>query len=187
MAWTSPATVAAGQLMTASFWNTHVRDNELYLFGADIWSRLWSNSGTNTSTTAATVDNFGLGGLTAQDTLVIEVTLESITQQTAHPMIYNVTDALEICQLTTGAAAIPAGGVLTGTTKIRQRQLGATKVAAYHIGIDPTAAVLTTNTWNALTFTTNWTGSWSIGLRHTGVTSGGTLRWNWAVYKVVGQ
>lgn len=32
MAWTSPATVIAGQLMTAAFWNTHVRDNELYLY-----------------------------------------------------------------------------------------------------------------------------------------------------------
>ncbi len=34
MAWTTPATVVAGQLMTAAFWNTHVRDNELYLFTA---------------------------------------------------------------------------------------------------------------------------------------------------------
>jgi len=32
MAWTAPATVVAGQLMTAAFWNTHVRDNELFLF-----------------------------------------------------------------------------------------------------------------------------------------------------------
>lgn len=28
MAWTAPATVVAGQIMTAAFWNTHVRDNE---------------------------------------------------------------------------------------------------------------------------------------------------------------
>jgi len=29
MSWTAPATVTAGQLMTAAFWNTHVRDNLL--------------------------------------------------------------------------------------------------------------------------------------------------------------
>jgi hypothetical protein len=32
MSWTSQATVVAGQLMTAAFWNTYVRDDETYLF-----------------------------------------------------------------------------------------------------------------------------------------------------------
>lgn len=32
MPWTTPATMIAGQLVTAAFWNTQVRDNELYLF-----------------------------------------------------------------------------------------------------------------------------------------------------------
>lgn len=31
MAWTTPATVIAGQLMTAAFWNTQVRDNKRFL------------------------------------------------------------------------------------------------------------------------------------------------------------
>lgn len=31
MAWTAPATATSGQVLTAAFWNTHVRDNELAL------------------------------------------------------------------------------------------------------------------------------------------------------------
>lgn len=31
MGWTAPATVVAGQLMTAAFWNTQVRDNMRFL------------------------------------------------------------------------------------------------------------------------------------------------------------
>lgn len=33
MAWTAPATAVAGTVLTAAFWNTHVRDNELEVRG----------------------------------------------------------------------------------------------------------------------------------------------------------
>lgn len=35
MAWTTPMTTVAGQIITASNWNTHIRDNERYLKGLD--------------------------------------------------------------------------------------------------------------------------------------------------------
>ncbi len=47
MSWTTPATVVAGQLMTAAYWNTHVRDNENYLFtleAAGTWTPVLGGS-----------------------------------------------------------------------------------------------------------------------------------------------
>ncbi len=37
MAWTTPATVTAGQLMTAAFWNANVRDNFNVLREREVW------------------------------------------------------------------------------------------------------------------------------------------------------
>lgn len=148
---------------------------------------LHADSGTDTGAGATTVDSVAITGLTAKDTLMIEVTLESISQATAGPTIRHVTDAATICQLTTGGASIAAAGIAQGTTKVRQRQGGATKLAAFHSGFDPTTTVTTTNTWNTLTATTDWTGSWTLGLHHGGVTSGGTFQWSWAVFVLKGQ
>lgn len=46
MAWTTPATVTTGDLMTAAFWNTQVRDNMLTLATGGEWTT-WSPSYSN--------------------------------------------------------------------------------------------------------------------------------------------
>ena len=153
---------------------------------ASYFELLHANSGTTTSAVAETVDSIALAsGLTAKDTLKVEVTLSSVTQQTAAPILYNVTDALTVVQWFVGGAAAAAGGSYASTATIRQRQSGATAVSAYTIGHDAGGTVA--GEWNNPTFTTNWTGAWTLGLRHGGVTAGGTFQWSWAVYKLAGQ
>ena len=51
MAWTTPATAVAGDTLTASFWNTHVRDNLSWAGRAGIsgwasYTPTWTSSGT---------------------------------------------------------------------------------------------------------------------------------------------
>ena len=53
MPWTTPATVIAGQLMTAAFWNTHVRDNSAFLYLSAPRAAEYDNG---TSGTAKTLD-----------------------------------------------------------------------------------------------------------------------------------
>lgn len=187
MGWTAPATVSAGQLMTAAFWNTHVRDNELALYANTIGAILKANSGTDASAGATTVDSIAITGLTAKDTLAIEVTLESVTQLTTAPSLYHVTDALAIQLLLNTGGDLAAGQVHVGTAKIRQRQNATTKIASYNIGGNNSLGSVGGNTYNFITTTTAWTGAWTLGLRHGGVVAGGTLQWAWIVYKVAGQ
>jgi len=57
MSWTAPATVTAGQLMTAAFWNTHVRDNELETAPAKVTTA----GDTVYGTAANTLSRLGIG------------------------------------------------------------------------------------------------------------------------------
>jgi hypothetical protein len=141
---------------------------------------LHANSGTNTSAAAANVDTIAISGLTAKDTLVIELSLASVTQTTATPLIYNSTDSVSITDIRPASGSFTAGLVRIATVHIRQMQSAATTVCANSMTLDGM-------TGNNATFTTNWTGSWTLALRHGGVTAGGTFQWSWAVYKIAGQ
>ena len=144
---------------------------------------LYANSGTDTSAGAANVDTVAISGLTAKDTLLVYFDMEAVTQAVASPVLYNSTDSVQIAVLGT---SMGAGGFRDGTTRIRQSQRGATLVNAISVGSAAgTAAAMTDGTQS--TFTTNWTGAWTLALRHGGVTAGGTLHYSWSVYKVVGQ
>lgn len=145
---------------------------------------LKANSGTDTSAGATNVDTIAITGLTAKDTIVVFSTMAAVTQQTANPQLYNNTDAVKIIDLQNSAGAIAAGNQRGVTSEIRQRQSAATAIHAFSVGAGCNAA---TDTFLNSTFTTNWTGSWTLALRHTGVTAGGTFQWVWAVYKMLGQ
>lgn len=144
---------------------------------------LKANSGTDTTAAAANVDTIAISGLTALDMLVIDVDLAAVTQQTAAPTLYNNTDAVSILLQLLAGGNLAAGARLITHTRILQAQSGATTVAA--LGVGGAGGALVANA--VVTFTTNWTGSWTLALRHAGVTAGGTLRWRWSVYKVAGQ
>ncbi len=149
---------------------------------------LKSNSGTDTSAGATNVDTYAMAsGLTAKDRIRIFFTWEAVVAQSAAPKIYNSTDSLDLGILSNdGGAGNLAGGVsITGEITLQQAQSGATIIGRVGFGYNNSG--LARNGGNFYTFTTNWTGAWTLALRHEGVTAGGTAKWSWSVYKLAGQ
>lgn len=139
---------------------------------------LKANSGSTTNAAAENVDTVAISGLTARDTLLVVGTLASVTQATASPVIYNSTDGVSINSIVANPFA--AGAQSAFTCHIAQFQSGATAVGSQGLSVDGARN-------GTATFTTNWTGAWTLALRHAGVTAGGTFRWSWSVYVVRGQ
>ena len=139
---------------------------------------LTASSGTTTAAGAENVVTVAISGLTANDSLFVTGTLASVTQATASPFLYNATDAVNINAVV--ASPFAAGSSSNFFGYINQFQSGATAIGSQFLSVDGA------RNGNA-TFTTAWTGSWTLALRHSGVTAGGTFRWSWAVYVVRGQ
>lgn len=155
--------------------------------GSGAMTLLKANSGTDATATATTVDSYAITGLTALDTLVIVTNNNTVTAATAAGSIYHVTDAASIAA-TSGLAAAQGENF---TMTLRQNQHSATSLAFNINGLGPVAlgsgGTTTASVGGYNAASTAWTGSWSIGLRHGGVTATGTFRWSWAIYKVAGQ
>ena len=144
---------------------------------------LIAESGNTTSAVASNVSTVAISGLTVKDQLLFHISLESVTQATAESFIYDVTDSGNFLSL--GGAGVSAGNRYIGqasvflaanSSTVGTRGLG-------NFGLDGTPGT-NINTFN---MTTNWTGSWTLGLRIGAVTVGGTLHWRWAAYKILGQ
>lgn len=157
--------------------------------GSDAKRLLKANSGTTTNASAENVDTVAISGLTAKDTLLVYYTLQAVTQATATPILQNSTDTVTVSELfaSGGTNGNPgAGTTAQGSVVIEQSQNSATSVLANCLGNTSGGGSLLADQ-TVSTFTTDWTGSWTLALRHGGVTAGGTLRWTWKVYKVLGQ
>lgn len=156
-------------------------------FAAPYLELLKANSGSSTNAAAENVDTYAMAStLTAKDTLVVQITIEAVTQQTASVILQNSTDTVTIADVwDSGLGAMAAGRESIMTMTIRQLQSAATAIIASGKGASDNTA--TASTGAASTFTTNWTGAWTLALRHGGVTAGGTFRWSWAVYVMRGQ
>lgn len=144
---------------------------------------LKANSGTDTNAAAANVDTVAISGLTAKDCLIVLYSLETVTQATANPTLYNSTDSVTVSDITNATnlnTALPAVGLAI----IQQNQSAATAIAAFNLGLNNGTSTLKQN---GPTFSTAWTGSWTLALRHAGVTAGGTMKWTWKVFKLLGQ
>lgn len=151
--------------------------------GSGAVSLLHANSGTNTSAGAANVDTVAISGLTAKDRLLTVLVARSITQQTAGTIsLYNATDGILAAYLNL-TGALTAGVTLAATVMSQQQQHAATAVSSFTQGASSVSVDVVENA----TFTTAWTGSWTLALRHGGVTAGGTFQYTWAVYKLAGQ
>lgn len=162
--------------------------------GAPTWkggaTLIYANSGTNQTAAATTVDSVAITGLTAKDRLFIIYNMESTTQTTDNPRFYNVTDSVVIAQLNGQNDLTAANGMLVGETTIQQAQSAATRVISRDNGADiASAATGEVASAHDVTFTTAWTGNWTLGLRTdtNGVTAGGTFKWSWIVYRIAGQ
>lgn len=130
---------------------------------------LRSASGTTTNASAENVDTVAISGLGANDTLLIIVAEES--GQTNNPQLYNVTDGVTI-----GTFKSSWLDSRLDAMKVRQAQSANTKILSFGE---------TNQSLGTATFTTAWTDSWTLALRHAGVVSG-TFRWSWSVYKIAG-
>lgn len=150
---------------------------------------LKSGNGTSTAAGATDVDTIAITGLTANDRIIVEYEVESVTQLTAIPLLRQTTDPVSLSTLDAGQN-IAAGSQASGKCVIYQRQSGATAVRSVCENVR--AAGSTTSPTKVAdvvhaTYTTNWTGSWTLALRHGGVTAGGTFSWTWIVLKAAGQ
>lgn len=151
---------------------------------------LKANSGTDTSAGATNVDTYAISGLTAKDSLLMVFSYDSITQATANVTIYSSTDGTVIATTNAGNA-VSAGNTLAGQVTIRQAQRAAGGYDSIMMNGQAATAGGTGSTgridMGTITTATAWTGSWTIALRHGGVTAGGTFRWSYALYKIAGQ
>lgn len=151
---------------------------------------LKANSGTDTTATATNVDTYALTGLTAKDTLAIYWSVSSLTQLTTVPTIRSTTDTADLIFFNK-STDLAAGQTNTGSAFLRQEQQSNTTYGAnWSDGTVTTASGASTVGQVSLrsnSVTTAWTGSWTIALRHGGVTAGGTFRWSWVLYKMAGQ
>lgn len=150
---------------------------------------LTANSGTSTSTSATTVDTYALSGLTAQDTILLNYIIKTVTNLTAAGSIYHVTDATSL--IATSALGV-ADRAEFAEVRIAPTQNNLSIYVVRLVGLGAVDLGSGGTTVSAVAshqqpFTTAFTSPWTIGLRHGGVTAGGTFYWSWAVYKVVGQ
>ena len=155
-------------------------------FKSDPLILLKANSGSTTNAAAENVDTYAMAsGLTAKDTLIVYITAEAVAQDTASVLLQNSTDTVTITDVwDSGAGPMLAGRELITQSNIRQRQSAATAVMASTLGRSDTGSI---SVGTVSTFTTDWTGAWTIALRQGGVTAGGTFRWSWAIFVLKGQ
>lgn len=145
---------------------------------------LKTGSGTSTAAGATNVDTVAVSGLTTDDKIKVLVQVESVTQQTAGCVLYNVTDSVSVLDVA-GGAAISAGTTESSEAVLMPKQGSTTSIMGSALGNTSANTVISQGAVS--TFTTAWTGSWTLALRHTGVTAGGTFKYRWSVYKVMGQ
>lgn len=143
---------------------------------------LKANSGTDSSAGATNVDTIAITGLTAKDMLYVKLVAKSATAATANIGLYNSTDSVA---LNTAVASLAGGETLMIDFHAAQSQASATSIDTRAEGKDTVPTLYGSIVIAA--FTQNWTGSWTLALRHGGVTATGTLQWRWSVYKLVGQ
>ena len=145
---------------------------------------LYANSGTTTNTSVNNIDTFAISGLTAKDALFVLLTFGAASGRFDNPRMYNSTDSITISQ--SDRLSTDGYGTITVAWIIRQRQTANTAIIGTILQqADPTGSEFTMKNTGS-TFTTAWTGSWTLALRGL-MGSAGTGDWSWAVYKLNGQ
>lgn len=130
-------------------------------------------TGTSTAVGATNVATCAMaGGLTAKDTLYVVVRASSSGAAVAS-LLYNVTDSV----------TIRAG---SSTNAASNDQYWSVMDPASSVGVATAALSTGTSAFTRCTFSTAFTGSWTLALQHSGVASG-TWTYQWTVYKIAGQ
>ena len=156
---------------------------------------LHSGSGSSSAAGATNVDTVAISGLTALDVLQVIWTLSvsgGTGIATASIGLYSNTDGIFIHPFRT--TNLSTGGSDAGMNVLQQEQQSNKNIAGFQAAIGGSGVVTGggTNTVGAnrgisQTVTTAWTGSWTLALRHGGMTLSSALNWSWRVYKIPGQ
>ena len=135
-------------------------------------------AGSSTAAGATNVDTFTLPStLTVKDKLRIIVSILQVNANgSTQPLLYNVTDSVSL-----GNLQITGANFYINVVDVGVAPNSTVKVASL-IQYDGAGPVL-----GRSTFTTPWTSSPTLALRHNGVTAGDTWNWEWAIYLVPGQ
>lgn len=146
--------------------------------------------GTDTTAAATNVATIAISGLTVKDSLRVLITMSAVTQLTAAPILYNSTDSVRVSYLGS-TANLSAGQYAKSDIIIGPDQSSSTKIISLGTSYQSSSDTFSTGmgVFGVITFTTDWTGSWTLALRTGagGVTAGGTFRYRIAVYKIAGQ
>lgn len=162
--------------------------------GNDQMSLLATGSGASTATIGTVLDSVAISGLTGFDSLYVIFNFQASAQTGGQLEVANITDSLSFANVLNGAA-LATGRMIAGTALIKcSIASDARNISTIFDGSNSTGIADNGATNVAMvryifnrTFTTNFTGSWTLGLYNYGVTSGGTLYWSWTVYKLAGQ
>lgn len=145
------------------------------------WTVLHQGNGTHSAGAFTDVDSVAISGLTTADTLVVFSSLSSAGAQSGAVALRNATDGVSMVSVSSGN--ISAGSNRASTAFIRNNASSLTSVGSAAVTSSSTQVGVS----SAAAFTTNWTGNWTLALRAAPVDAGGTLSYNWTVYKVDGQ
>lgn len=150
---------------------------------------LKGDSGTHSTNAATNVSTVAISGLTALDTLIVEVTFSPVTTAVAGSALYSTTDSTALQSLYQGGASVAAGKTYSGTITIRKDPTATTIYTSKEISdIATSAGGSSAGIGGLVTATgmaTNWTGSWTLALRLGATTN--TCPWSWAVHRKAGQ
>lgn len=150
-----------------------------------VMTLLKEGSGTDTTVGATNVDTIAISGLTVKDKLFVVFTFGSTAQATGRVDLVTATDSNGVISAITSASGVNAAETYAGEARLQNDQSGTTAYVGFNASYGSAGGNKTVTT--TLAASTAWTGSWTLALRHNGVTSGGTFRYRWAVYKVAGQ
>ena len=156
--------------------------------GGGAMTLLDSGSGTDVNTAATTLDSIAITGLTLADRIRVVFTASQLTQNGANgaPLIYNVTDDVGLCNMV--GVPLDAGDFgMIAVDLFRDQSSDTVIMAAGTFGRGAGTNGSGTAATCRVSTTTGWTGNWTLGVRHQGQVSGGTVRWSWTAHKIAGQ
>lgn len=144
------------------------------------YSLLYSASGTSTDTSNRVIDSYALASQLGQmDTLHVVMTFSTSSGAgCGQPTLYNGTDSVTLG----GCAAYNIGTTVADIWMADISASTTTKVGAFH---NFTTLGSPISSGAQATFTTAWTGAWTLQLKQVSA-SAGTLTWAWRIYKVKG-
>lgn len=150
--------------------------------GGGSMTLLGSGSGTVNYAVNSNVDTIAISGLTNLDTLLVYFSLDPGGDDDGSWRLYTTTDSQTIVRVDPGFSI--GTGYSEGSSVLRASASANTT----YIGTTTAGNASPQLVSSRVTGLTDWTGSWTLALRHgAGGTGSGDTSWTWAVYKIAGQ